>query len=395
MATLKTRSGSPSGARGLKKSVNQLRCRIIVEARKIGNRLHIPIRGPVGIDQENRKILKELDKEREFLCSPVPKLICGIHPLFTRTSISFPETWVRNLKKCIIYGPTIGVVTADSKLIPSVSIEWSCPPERHWTFRKLRLPTSTSLCGRSLILASTGGESYFHWMTDILPRVRLVKEAGYEMNSFDHFIINKLVAGYQKETLDYLNIPSKKIREIGNKPSGLLCEEAVLPSLPSFPGVVPPETIQYLSSIVPEKPQQEIRKLYIERGKSKRRKIPEEGRIIDWLKTQGFKVIDSGNMSVKDQATAFAHAEMIVAPHGGALTNLLFCRPGTKVVELLSSKYPNPCYRNLCGVARLPYIGIIGDSQKSETTTDLSDSSGPIETTLEDIKKALEQMSLG
>ena len=97
-------------------------------------------------------------------------------------------------------------------------------------------------------------------------------------------------------------------------------------------------------------------------------------------------------MSVKDQATAFAHAEMIVAPHGGALTNLIFCRPGTKVVELLSSKYPNPCYRNLCGVAILPYIGIIGNSQKSKTTCDLSDSSGAIETTLEDMKNALMQL---
>jgi capsular polysaccharide biosynthesis protein len=124
-----------------------------------------------------------------------------------------------------------------------------------------------------------------------------------------------------------------------------------------------------------------------------RRRILEEERIIEWLKTQGFEIIDCGQMSVKDQAAAFAHAELIVGPHGGALTNLIFCRPGTKVVELLSSKYPNPCYRNLCGVAGLPYFGIIGNIQKSETTCDLSDSSGPIETTLVDIKNALEQIS--
>lgn len=364
-------------------------------ARKAGSKLNIPIRGPVGLDHDSTQTTRVVDREREVLCAPAPQVISGTHPLFMRTSMLFQKTWVREMEKCIVYGPTVGVVSSDRLLIPGVSIEWSCPPELHWTFRKLILPTPTPLAGRALILGSTGGDSYFHWMTDVLPRVRLVKEAGYAMNSFDHFIINKLVAGYHKETLNYLKIPSKKIRELGTKPSGYLCEEAVVPSLPSFPGVVPPETIQYLRCIVPEKPQQEIQKLYIERGKSKRRRIPEEGRIIDWLITQGFEIIDPGNMSVIDQATAFAHAEMIVAPHGGALTNLLFCRPGTKVIELLSSKYPNPCYRDLCGVARLPYIGIIGDSQKSVTTTDLSDSSGPIETTLEDIKKALEQMSLG
>jgi capsular polysaccharide biosynthesis protein len=286
----------------------------------------------------------------------------------------------------------VGVVSSDNFLIPGVSIEWSCPPELHWTFRKLKLPTPTPLSGRSLILASTGGDSYFHWMTDILPRVRLAKQAGYEMELFEHFIINKVEASYQRETLDYLKIPSKKIREIAAKPNGYFCEQAVLPSLPSFPGVVPPETIQYVRSIIPETTLNKAGKLYIGRGKSKRRRIPEEGRIIDWLKTQGFEIIDCGEMSVKDQAAAFAHAELIVAPHGGALTNLIFCRPGTKVVELLSSNYPNPCYRNLCGVAKLPYIGIIGNSQKSETTSDLSDSSGAIETRLEDIKKALGQL---
>jgi capsular polysaccharide biosynthesis protein len=232
-------------------------------------------------------------------------------------------------------------------------------------------------------------------MTDILPRVRLAKKAGYEVDFFEHFIVNDVKAEYQKETLSYLEIPSNKLRKIPANSNGYLCEKAVLPSLPSFPGVVPPETIQYLRSIVPETSFQAGAKLYIDRGKSKRRKVPEEERIIDWLKTQGFEVIDCGKMSVKDQAAAFAHAELIVAPHGGALTNLIFCRPGTKIIELLSSEYPNPCYRDLCCVAKLPYIGIIGNSQKSKTTSDLSDSSGPIETTLEDFKIAFEQMSLG
>ena len=395
MATLRTRSGAPSGAGGFKRFVNHLRCRIIVEARKAGSKLNIPIRGPVGLDQESDQVSKEVDQEREVSFTLLPKLLSKKHPLFAKTSILFQRTWVRELENSIVFGPTIGVVSADNLLISSVSIEWSCSPERHWTFRKLRLPHTTRLFGRSLILASTGGDSYFHWMTDILPRVRLAKKAGYEVDFFEHFVVNDVKAEYQKETLSYLKVPSNKLRKIPANSNGYLCEKAVLPSLPSFPGVVPPETIQYLRSIVPETSFQAGAKLYIDRGKSKRRKIPEEERIIDWLKTQGFEIIDCGKMSVKDQAAAFAHAELIVAPHGGALTNLIFCRPGTKIVELLSSEYPNPCYRNLCGVAKLPYIGIIGNSQKSKTTSDLSDSSGPIETTLEDIKKALEQMSLG
>lgn len=133
-------------------------------------------------------------------------------------------------------------------------MECSCSPERRWTFRKLKLRTPAHLCGRSLILASTGGDSCFHWMTEIPPRLRLAKQAGYEMDFFDHFIINKVEASYQRETLDYLKIPSRKIREIAAKPNGYFCEQAVFPACHRFPVWFPPETIRYLRSIVPEMP---------------------------------------------------------------------------------------------------------------------------------------------
>lgn len=387
--------GAPSGVGSIKRNLNTLRCMFIKEIRRTAQKTKLIIPGPLGVEECNGEDTWTVDEERTVSIQKFSKAFPEDHPLFQMPAVVCPRSWVRKVDKLTILGPTIGVISAKSQLIPEVSIEWSCPPDKHWTFRKLILPSTAYLSGMSLILASTGGDSYFHWMTDVLPRVRLAKRAGYEVNHFDHFIINKPESGYQRETLDYLKIPLEKIREIGTKPSGYLCEQAVLPSLPSFPGVVPPETIRYLRSIVPETPQQKVRKLYIERGKSTRRRIPEESRIIDWLKMQGLEIIDCGQMSVRDQAAAFAHAELIVAPHGGALTNLIFCRPGTKIVELLSSEYPNPCYRNLCGVAKLPYIGIIGNSQKSQTTSDLSDSSGPIETTLEDIKTALEQMSQG
>lgn len=385
--------GSPSGVGSIKKILNTLRCLLIKNIREIAKETKLIIPGPYEVEECNGEDASTVDNERTVSMQSFSKSYPQDHPLFQIAALVCPRSWVRKVDMLTILGPTIGVISAKSQLIPEVSIEWSCPPAKHWTFRKLILPSSTYLSGMSLILASTGGDSYFHWMTDVLPRVRLAERAGYKVSHFDHFIINKVKTDYQEETLSYLKIPFSKLREITEKPNGYLCQRAVLPSLPSYPGAVPPETIQYIRSIVPETSVQKGVKLYIERGKSKRRRIPEEGRIIDWLKMQNFRIIDCGEMSVKDQAAAFAHAELIVAPHGGALTNLMFCREGTKVVELLSSKYPNPCYRNLCGIAGLPYIGIIGNSQKSESTSDLSDSSGVIETSLEDLKKALEQIS--
>lgn len=42
---------------------------------------------------------------------------------------------------------------------------------------------------------------------------------------------------------------------------------------------------------------------------------------------------------MSEQAEIFAGAEIIVAPHGAALTNLVFCSEGTTVIEFFSPDY--------------------------------------------------------
>ena len=43
--------------------------------------------------------------------------------------------------------------------------------------------------------------------------------------------------------------------------------------------------------------------------------------------------------------TLFRDAEIIIAPHGGGLANLVFCAPGTKVIELFPSVNIDIFYR--------------------------------------------------
>ena len=46
---------------------------------------------------------------------------------------------------------------------------------------------------------------------------------------------------------------------------------------------------------------------------------------------------------------------MVVGPHGAGLANLVFCRPGTKVVEIFSNRFVNLEYWALSCMARLDY----------------------------------------
>ena len=59
----------------------------------------------------------------------------------------------------------------------------------------------------------------------------------------------------------------------------------------------------------------------------------------------------------------------MVGAHGAALTNLVFCQPGTRVLEMFGADYVNPCYRNLCAAAGLEHhavVDVVGAGQPAQ-----------------------------
>lgn len=76
------------------------------------------------------------------------------------------------------------------------------------------------------------------------------------------------------------------------------------------------------------------RKLYIER-RDNPRMLPDEA--IDARRmalARGFDVVQLETSTFAQQVEMFANAEQIVATHGAGLANLLYARPGTRVLEL-------------------------------------------------------------
>jgi hypothetical protein len=169
----------------------------------------------------------------------------------------------------------------------------------------------------------------------------------------------------------------------------LCLEEAVLPSLPGVPGVVPPETIDFLQSIFTTKTIVTGRKIFIGRGGATHRALIHEGKIEAMLNERGFESVECEKLSVQEQADIFSSANVVVGAHGAALTNLVFCRPGTRVVELFSPAYVNPCYRDLCVAAELRHAAVIG-SGKDWVLSERHDlPSAPITASWELVEKAL------
>ena len=63
-------------------------------------------------------------------------------------------------------------------------------------------------------------------------------------------------------------------------------------------------------------------------------------------------------MSFADQIVAFRSATIIIAPHGGGLTNIIFCRAGTAVIEFQLPQ-TGIMYWHIAVMQRLRYLAYV------------------------------------
>jgi capsular polysaccharide biosynthesis protein len=97
-----------------------------------------------------------------------------------------------------------------------------------------------------------------------------------------------------------------------------------------------------------------IERIYLSRRGS--RSIANEQELIALL-----QVLHCDEFPVWRQAQIFAAAKIVVGLHGAALTNIIFCQPGTRVIEIFSPDYIAPYYWSLSNIAQLCYAAFCED----------------------------------
>ncbi|MEM6662130.1 MAG: glycosyltransferase 61 family protein [Pseudomonadota bacterium] len=77
------------------------------------------------------------------------------------------------------------------------------------------------------------------------------------------------------------------------------------------------------------------------------------------LTDAGFTPFTANDSNHPAQIDAFGAAKTIVAVHGAGLTNLVFCKPGTKVIEIFPGNFIKSTYWNLARQMGLEYTPVI------------------------------------
>jgi capsular polysaccharide biosynthesis protein len=83
------------------------------------------------------------------------------------------------------------------------------------------------------------------------------------------------------------------------------------------------------------------RRIYVRRGQ-RYRGLRNETDVEDLLVEQGFELVSTDDLSVRSQINIFRNAELILCPTGAAVTNILWCRPGTTVHVFMSDHVATP-----------------------------------------------------
>lgn len=312
-----------------------------------------------------RVILPELETGRHFLekwqLRELPDQGVWRHEHYDSVA---PPIFV--LHNAVVHS-SAGIVAVGDQVIEETLAHTS--PERH-TYRSLakgvaiRTGEIRRLPGAHICLLAGGEGNYYHSMLLGLARLACVPE-NYQAASASVLVPSGAIR--QQEALALLDpMPSLQIQEIECDET-LAVETLILPLTVAGDSVYHPCVAEFFGAIstsVPPSPKRLPRRIYIDRRKSRLRKLLNEDELVAGLSRLGFVAVQPETMSMADQVRLFRGADVVVAPHGAALTNLGFCRPGTQVIELLMDAYCNWCFRNLAGLMQLRYDCVLGRARQ-------------------------------
>ena len=264
---------------------------------------------------------------------------------------------------------------------------------KNGTPRKLKRLNGVTV---SLLTGGAGNNNYWHWLFDVLPRLHLC-EKFFKLDKIDYFLFPSLEKKFQNETLDLLNIPkqkrlsSEKFRHIKSKEL-IVTDHPVVTTGDATADIqnIPSWILLWLKNSFIKENNFNGKKIYIDRNDSSidnsaKRLLSNETEIKKYLEDNDFISVKLQEYKFFEQVQLFQSAKCVVGLHGGGFANIIFCKPGTKVIELRSS-YAGPVIENLAKKNDLNYKPIVA---KAKQTNNIPNQQGSIEIQINNLIETL------
>ncbi len=259
---------------------------------------------------------------------------------------------------------------------------------------KLRLYASTYLTswrnskidGDAFWVTDSWSNNYFHWITDALPRLFTIREKLHDAT---------LLLPRKYENIEYVKASLKcfSIKRVQYIRGVCNCRKLWVPTHTAPTGHYNEKLIRDLRQFLlgPQSPEAGASvgdRIYISRKKAKSRKIGNEEACEAILAEYGFKTVYLENFSFEQQVSLFKNTQYLVSIHGAGLTNMLFMKGGSSVLEIRKHDAKNNCYFSLASALHLRYhyqlCDSVGPEEEAQTANLIVD--------CQQLKKSIEQM---
>lgn len=292
-----------------------------------------------------------------------------------------------------VLGRAGDIISPDNKLVADLSIDYISGSPRHRALFSLPvIPPARYLPETVAVIANGAADNYYHWMMEVTARFHLLRQSQIRI---DKYVINRLRLPFQTETLDALGIPPHQRIELDEN-THLEAKTLIVPSFGGYTGKPP----QWASDFVAKElmvnrgigPAAGFERIYVSRAGASYRKVVNEPGLSQLLQKYGFRTVQLERLSVARQASIFNGAKVIIAPHGAGLTNIMFCRPGTIVIELFSPHYVNWLYWIMSDNHGLDYYYLIGEGSRPQALATVDDLGAHIFVNLYVLKTLLDKV---
>jgi len=240
-----------------------------------------------------------------------------------------------------LVGPTLALMNDRKEIaLESVFGQEFAPDDP--SARMLWLPAPLRIAGAWTSVCSRWSEGFYHWFMDVLPRLAVLADFPPETG----ILGPPLRFQWQRDTLRWLGLESRW-RETTEK--HLQVENYWFSGPVAMTGCDNPYALRFLHERLAGFADAAYRgpqRFYLTR-RGRARSPVNEPEIEALMAAAGWAVIDPEQLTLAQQMSLFSGADAIVAPHGGALVNMAWCRPGTCVLELCADNFLNGCYEGM------------------------------------------------
>ena len=238
------------------------------------------------------------------------------------------------------------------------------------------------LSGRVALLGNhvKGPNNYYHFWADTMGDLAILRHLLPLDGQPDYLLVSHADLPWQLEILDMCGVDRSRVIRFTDY-DHLAVDELLVPLRDKGGYITPPWLARGIRQVAGYRPGDvtPTRRVYLSRADASWRPVSNEEEVRALLRCHGFEIWTASELTVAEQQWLFEEAAVVVAPHGGGLTNLVWCQEGARAVELLPEEHRMPCFMDIANQRGLDYEVILCPPESPSQPGSTADIRVPIE----------------